>query len=94
MGIGNTKKQAEEAHREIQRLRQQLTTLQAEKARLEGELGRLKKSLDQIAGLWTCPDCGTKAKQGRICPGCGLNHPMQSTNHECAKVTHEPTNGS
>ena len=49
MGIGNTKKQAEEAHREIQRLRQQLTTLQTENEMLNEQYASLERVFKEFA---------------------------------------------
>lgn len=63
----------------------QLTTAlaeaRAELSKARGEVGRLTLQLDSIPGLWTCPDCWCRAMKGHVCPGCKLNHPLQSKKH-------------
>jgi hypothetical protein len=62
------------------KLAEEYNTLRSQLTASAQEVGRLKRMLELLPkqDLWECPDCGQYAKKSCICPGCGLNHPMQS----------------
>lgn len=69
---------------QLQSAREELQRVTRSRDEANGLLDRANRIIAAFPGsnTWLCPDCGCFAENGKICSGCGLNHPKQSANYK------------